>query len=246
MQPGLSPLALYVDNPRDVADRAVAAYGVGLHTTGGGVPEKAAKAGISPLEYAIGYYTNPKNYFAHYVVDTDGTRVQIANEREAAQHIGRFPNYPNKNPDRREQYMDGSWVKLAPPVVVQAWLDQWGHKYKHPYQLFPGPYPNQAYVGIEMIPIWPTPPKGRLRFTPVQHQSVAELCADIGKRNKFPHDWWNMSRLAGHEDISPLDRFDKGGMWDPGFGRPDFYFDFPLVRGLTAEYTRRPPAPINA
>ena len=70
-----------------------------------------------------------------------------------------------------------------------------------------------------------------LRFTRAQHETVARLAWDIASRHGWPRGeaWWRTPRLVGHEDVTPLSRFDKSGCWDPGGLRDAPYFDWPFV-----------------
>lgn len=228
-EPGWSNIAVRVEKPRDVANREGPVYGVALHTTGSGVVRAAKKKGIDPIEWAIGYYTDPDSYAPHYVIDFDGTVYQVANEVEKMPHIG-------LTAERRKQYLSGAWKKLAPPALVARWQAAWPG-YKSPAHLYPGSSPNGAFVGVEMIPITGTtelPMAPGLLFTQQQHALAAGLACDIATRNAFPPGWSRSSRLVGHEDVGLLDRMDKGGGWDPGALRERQYFDMVFVRKLCA------------
>ena len=48
-------------------------FGVAVHCTGSGIVTKALAHGADPFEYALAYYLRPEAYFAHYLIDFDGT-----------------------------------------------------------------------------------------------------------------------------------------------------------------------------
>ncbi len=228
MSDGFSPLATVAQRMKDVNDRTDPVFGVALHTTGGSLPEKAIKSGVDPLEFAVGYYTKADTeFFAHYVIGWDGTIVQVANEQEKALHIG-------LSSLQRQQYLSGAWKTMIPASVVALWRTAWP-AFKSPSHLYPGPSPNNVYVGVEMIPIVArkaAPAGPGLRFTAAQHDSAAELAADVAKRHGFPAGWSKTPRLVGHEDVALLQRMDKLGGWDPGALRAAPYFDMARVRRL--------------
>lgn len=236
---GWSSIAVRADEPRDVRDRAVV-WGVALHTTGSGLVslwKKRVATGHfegNLLEFAVAWYTDPDNYAAHYVVGHDGTAVQIANDFERMPHIGMEPR-------RRAQYLSGDWLTIVPPKVAEAWCKAWPGK-RSPAHLYPSYAPNEDYVGIEMIPTTGTdavPMYVGARFTQAQHEAAADLAWDIATRHRFPAEWWkapSSSRLVGHEDVGLLDRFDRGGGWDPGALRAGrtAHFSMSHVRGALA------------
>ena len=221
------------------AAREGTVYGVAVHTTGSGVVDAAAKKGRDPLDYTVHVvYENPDNFCAHYVVGWDGTIWQVMDETLRAQHIGFMPN-------DRESFLDGSWVdeisnkEPQRPNVPALWSARWP-SFKSPAHLFPGPSPNQVYVGIEMIPLTgaagqPAPliSNGVQRhYTEAQHSTVAKLIADIAARWNLPDEIWSATsgRLVGHEDVNPLERSVASGGWDPGALRAVPQFDWDYVR----------------
>jgi hypothetical protein len=214
--------------------RPIPVWGVAIHTTGGGLPAKADEIGRDVLDLAASIYGS-MNAYAHYVVAGDGRVLQVCDERQVAPHIGRIVD----GVDRRKQYLGGAWRTLLPPGVVELWRKAWP-SYPTPYHLFPGPSPNEAYVGVEMLPIHPAP-KG-IRFTGAQYIAVAHLCAEIAARQNLPAGWQETSRLVGHEDVGLLDRSDGVGGWDPGALRPvdRLMFDMRHLRNLIRDAA--PPA----
>lgn len=142
---GISSLAHVLSHLRDVNDRTAPIFGIAVHQTGSSIVKQAIQKQLDPLEYAVNFYLDPDNYFAHYVVGHDGTIAQVANEQEKAQHIG----WPE---DQHQAYLDGSWVRKLPAEVVAAWRAHWPN-FKSPAHVFPGRSPNNVYVGIECLPI---------------------------------------------------------------------------------------------
>lgn len=228
-----SPLATRVtDGVRDpLLARVREVFGALVHTTGRGVVAHAKAHGRAPIDVALEVYLDSQNgangYLwggPAYVIDHNGKRYQIAPDEALTAHAGSA---------NREAYLSGHWTGKCSGATLAAWRTRWPG-YKHPYALFPSRSPNVDYVGIEMIPCgsgFGHPMQPGLLFTKEQHDSVAELCADIGKRHGFPEGWQKTSRLVGHEDVDILERMDSHGGWDPGFLRAQPYFDFAYVRG---------------
>jgi hypothetical protein len=238
---GLSSVAIPVAKPWDDKDRPAGwigkVWGLVVHTTGGGLPEKAAKTKVYPTVYAVNYYS--KSHGCHYVNGWGGAArgdlLQVADEREQANGVGMG--------DTRAAVADGTWEKQVSPVFLANWKKQWPGV-PNPMKLLPGTQTaNACYVHCECIPVvpvftktTPAPMNPGLRFTKEQHDAIVLLVKDIAARNGWPKDWMKTqpSRLVGHEDIGPIassmNRFDKGGGWDVGFLRDKPYFDFQYVR----------------
>jgi N-acetyl-anhydromuramyl-L-alanine amidase AmpD len=220
---GRSDLAIAnVDRQRDVDDRSIPVFGVAVHCTGSGIVTKALARGADPFEYALAYYLRPDSYFAHYVIDFDGTIAQIADEHERAPHIG----LPSAD---RDAYLSGRWKKQLPTTFVSAWAKRWPKRVS-PSHLYPGASPNNAYVGMELL-VWQAGCSGAPRapgrkYTTAQHDAAAELAVDIARRWELPAGWPDTGRLACHEDITPLKRTSKGAGWDPGVIRAAAWFDW--------------------
>lgn len=230
-----SPLARKVPGvraPETARSRRV--WGFLIHTTGGGVTDKAARTGKTPLQVAIETYIASQNgangYFwggPHYVADFDGTLHQIAPDEAFTAHAG-GPN--------RDKYLFGSWKTIVSSETVFQWQRRWPMM-KHPYSMFPSTSPNADYVGLEMIPVGDgfggSSMAPGLRFTRAQHDAVIALGHDLAKRHQWPDGWFNGGRLVCHEDVDPIERSDAHGGWDPGVMRDKPYFDLEYVkRGL--------------
>jgi len=223
---GTSELATaQVERMRDVADRSIPVFGIAVHCTGSGIVTKALAHGADPFEYALAYYLRPESYFAHYLIDFDGTIAQIADEHERAPHIGLTAL-------DRDAYLSGRWKNRLPRAYVSAWTARWAG-YASPSHLYPGRSPNNAYVGMEML-VWQHGCAGKPRtagakYTTAQHDAAAALAADIARRWELPAAWRRSGRLACHEDITPLTRTSNGQGWDPGVVRaasPWFDWDY--------------------
>jgi hypothetical protein len=224
---GISHLAHAIGNLKsNTPDRKIPVYGLAVHTSGSGIVAKALSNRAVPIAYAINYYSRPDSYSAHYVIDYDGTIVQIADEHEHAQHIGFLE-------EQRQAFLSGVWEGMLPPELVKRWKSKWAAK--SPAHLFPGPSPNDAYVGIEMLPVDGTtyaPMASGLKYTTEQHESVAELAADVAARWGLPGGWQLTGRLVGHEDVNPLERSTKTppAGWDPGGLRDSPWIDWGFIK----------------
>lgn len=217
-----SPLAEMVDNPWDVADRSsLVPYGVCIHTTGRGVTVEATKHGLDPMVQALEEYCrpdDPKNgiytAFPHYLIGSEGTILQIADERERARHCA-------VTPEDRLKYLTGTWRQEVAKQGLAAWDARWPGV-KSPSHLYPDKRPNDSYLGVELIPQLKPGPDGTL-FTAAQYEAVMALVADVGSRYGIAV---RGKRLVGHEDLSPLTRWDASGGWDPGSLRRFPLFDW--------------------
>ena len=213
---GRSVLATDATIRTDAPARTTPVYGIVIHTTGATLVTKALKAGRSPFLAALAYYrTSP--YFAHYVIGHLGETAQVAGENQRASHVG-------WSQEARHAFLSGSWMDSLPKSYCDAWHARWP-AYVSPAHLFPGESVNNVTVGIELLPWQPGCP-GRpagdgQRYTLAQHLAVARLAADTATRWGFPAGWSRTGRLAGHEDLNPLERVTKSGLgWDPGIVRP--------------------------
>lgn len=249
-----SPLATRVTkgtlDPASGIERT--ALGYLLHTTGGGVTDRAKREGKKPIDVAIEIYLKSQRGELHrytwggpaYVCDHDGTLYQIAPDNVKTAHCGgRTDKFPNGT---RPHYIDGSWTKMLTPTTLQLWRERWPNV-RHPYALFPSRDPNTDYVGLEMIPVgdgFGGTPRGSTRFTQAQHDTAIKLGIDLGIRHEWPEGWYRWqrtgegfgcARLVGHEDVDILNRSIASGGWDPGYIRADPYFDFQYVQdGIAA------------
>jgi len=230
--PPISPLARQVPGVRDpkLGRSRARAWGLLLHTTGGGVTDKAKKLGKTPIAVAIETYINSQNgangYFwggPGYVLEHDGTLHQLAPDNIVTAHAGG---------PHRDQYLDGTWLSKVSPSMATEWHRQWSVN-RNPYSLFPSRSPNEDYIGVEMIPCgdgFGIPMRPGLRFTQAQFDTVIALGSEMGKRHIWPVGWQKTARLLGHEDVDPIERHDSKGGWDPGWLRASPYFDFDYVR----------------
>ena len=206
-------------------------YGLVVHTTGGSLPGRARKVGISSDLYAARYYLGSGG--THYVngwAGSEGHQLhQIMNERQMAWGVGRYPEKPSL--DQWNSIAAGRFELDLPPTVLRLWRARWPG-YKNSLDLIPYKRSaNMTYVHVECVPCVyyrdgdgplitdPTavPMRAGLRFTMAQHETVARLAWDIAQRHGWPRNerWRLNTRLLGHEDITPLSRHDGNGGWDP-------------------------------
>lgn len=218
----MSPLATQSPHPKKGKPRTDDVLGLCIHTCGSSIVEQAVKHGAYPLEWVVAYYLKPDSYWPHYVVGWDGHIVQLTDEREIALHVG-------ITAEQRSLYASGAWREK---INSTQWDKVWGST-TNPMLFYSNSSPNRSYIGLEMLPmspaghLWDTHAPGPgFRFTEAQHQAVAELAADIWARHGLSP---SRSRVVGHEDLNPLDRWDKGGGWDPGRLRASPYFDWNFV-----------------
>lgn len=217
-------------------------YGLVVHTTGSGVPRRAADEGIEPSAWAVRYYKRSRG--CHYVNGWNGIDggdlFQVANENVQARGVG-VTNKSQPKKDQRRSISRGRFEKDLPAVLVRLWKERWPGK-KNSLELLPGTKTaNSCYIHMECPPCvyWyngkkvtgEPPMKPGLRFTKAQHDSVARMAVDIARRNGWPMEekWWRTPRLLGHEDLTPISRHNKSGGWDPGYLREEPYFDWDYV-----------------
>lgn len=192
-------------------------WGFCIHTTGSGVPKTARDHGISPIEAALNYYCSPGANFPHYVIDSTGQIVQVADELIRARHAGiEF--------DDRMLYLSGDWRSRVDQPTLALWMAKWNKK--SPLGLFPSKSPNEDYLGCELIPQLSTLPNGSL-FTDEQYAALKGLIADVASRYGITLVG---DRLVTHEDLEPLQRWNHQGGWDPGALRDDPTFLWGKIR----------------
>lgn len=239
------------DRPKGWQDNE---YGVFVHTTGGGLPEKARKRGIYPTVLGIEVYN--RSHGCHYLGGwrgLDGDLLQLADDREQANGVGVRADDPEHNQWKSVERGRGAWELDLPADLVAAWRARWPG-WANPLDLLPGTdSANAPYVHLELIPCVfyedghlvtaAEPMRAGLRFTHAQHDLVVALAHDLADRKGWHKPdappgtppWWRTPRLLGHEDVTPLSRHDKRGGWDPGALRADAYFDWGYVYRKLAE-----------
>lgn len=212
-------------------------YGGVTHTSGRGLPSKAADRGMSPLDLAVRYYTGSHgcNYICGYGGIAAGELLQIASDFEQAKGVGIDPKKPETNQWISVTRRD--WKSELPPDLLARWRSRWPG-YANPLDLLPGTKrANSCYVHLECIPLtdhWMKefgvePHAPGMLFTSAQHESVATWYLDLAKRHRWGGEWWRTPRVLGHEDLTPLSRHTKAGGWDPGWLREKPYFDWDFV-----------------
>ena len=195
-------------------------WGILVHTTGAGIYAAASKANETPIEWVLDYYRQRGS--CHYLVTRAGSCYQILPETVRGAHAGGSSIQAAER--RRKLCLSGKWEKECHAKGVELWKARWPG-YKSPQHLFPGKSPNDSYIGIE-LQAPEKPPKSGSWFTEEQMHRLADITIDISIRRKYPEGWHLSPRLAGHEDVDPLERWDARGGWDPGGLRDVFRFDW--------------------
>lgn len=225
---GRSELATMVPKPRLGADRASDPYGLMVHTTGAGIVNQAIAKKRDPLEHAVEYYLKPDSFHPAYVGGWDGRCVQVASELMRAPHAAVSRELA--------AFLSGAWERQVSDATLLAWRRAWP-AFRSPATLYPGRSANDAYVGLELLPITgkaAEPAYPGSSFTLAQHQLVVLMGRDLAGRWQWPALWAAGPRLLGHEDANPITRNDKGGGWDPGALRARPRFDWRWVRAMCA------------
>lgn len=218
---------LHADSPRPGPP-----WGLCVHMSGRSIIEIASKADIDALKVVVDYYRSAK-YSCHYVIGYEGELVQVSADDRRVPHIG-------VSEAERQAYLRGVWTR-APglgPDAVARWQAHWTTRlgFKSPQHIFPGRAPNDAYVGVEMLPLLKATPRG-LWHTTAQHMTVARLADDLRVRHGWPGWVRDVSgaavlpqpRLLAHDDLDAWGRWDKQGGWDVGGLRARPRFDWALV-----------------
>lgn len=229
MVTGRSELARQAPKDRGGQVRAGDPFGLMVHTTGSGIVGQALAKKRDPLEHAVEYYLKPDSYHPAYVGGWDGAVVQVASELIRAPHAAVVRERPD--------FLSGAWERKVSAATLLAWRRAWP-AFLGPHALYPGTSANDAYVGLELLPLSgpdaPPPAFPGSSFTLAQHQLVVLLGNDLAARWRWPLRWPAGPRLLGHEDVNPLTRNDKGGGWDPGALRARPRFAWRWVRAMCA------------
>ena len=206
-----SPLANWAPAKRNRM-RRMKPWGLLVHTSGRGIVARANKERVPAIVLALLWYQRKSG--VHYVVGWDGTVHQMLEDDRRGAHVG-------VSLIDRSRYLSGRWLrnKVIKGRAVDLWRRRW-KGYKSPQHLYPTQSPNSCYIGIEMVPLEEEDPETGLWFTDAQHAAVAALAEDLAERHDWPENWKETPRLLGHEDVSPLTRWDNQGGWDPGALRP--------------------------
>lgn len=219
------PFAVQIPDLVPDEPRGVPVFGLCVHTSGRGVLKKAAQYSMSPIEAALAYYQSAE-FSSHYVIDYDGATYQITADDRRVSHVG-------LTPEARGYYLNGRWKTMVSQVGLATWTSRWG-RVASPAGLYPSRYPNSDYVGAECLPRKETLTDSSADwYTDSQYEAVARLAIDLARRHRWPGLWSITSRLLGHEDLSPLTRWDRSGGWDPGARRPKPRFSWAAVRSVT-------------
>jgi hypothetical protein len=192
---------------------------------------RARERATSALAQALVVYHRPEQRFCPaYAIGYGGEVEAICDEALHANHVG-------LTRVQREAFLSGAWPDQLPAEVVALWRARWPGV-PSPAHLYPGTSPNDATIGVELVPLLldghdslPPAAPGR-RYTAAQHDALAALCRDVGERHGWPAGWELTGRLAGHEDLNPLDRTTRHppAGWDPGGLRPEPWIDWGRIR----------------
>jgi hypothetical protein len=217
----LSPLARPITPLKKGRTRRGRLHGVIAHTPGSTIVDRAQKKGHEPFEYVVEHYGRPESNWPTYVIGYDGRIAQITDEEQVTHHAG-------VDKAERRAFLSGAWRRDC--ERHKLWDAFWNPRgVLNPtdlYHLSEGAGVNDAFIGVEILPLVPTP-KG-LRYTEAQHEAFASLACDIVARHAiFDEDPARV--VLGHEDVNPLTRFNGGGGWDPGGLRTQPWFDWPRV-----------------
>lgn len=235
----ISPLAKPISNLRTTLKvegkrlhkfpAALEWFGICVHTTGRGVPNKAKRLGFPIDQIGIDTYSKVYQTCPHYLIGSEGSIYGITDENLVAPHCG-------VKKWQRESMLDGTWIDHVANIVLEMWNIKWATRgFVSPQHLFPGKSGNKAYIGIELIPSLDRAIDGSL-FSSKQYRALSLLVKDIAERNKI--DLLVPNHLVGHEDLNPFDRWDSFGGWDPGALRGNPYFFWSRVDILSGLVTR--------
>lgn len=212
-------------------------FGVCVHTTGQGIPDKAAKENKGLLETARTVYESMQLVGPHFCIAPDGKYEQYADPELVRYHVG-------LEPEHRRSFLDGHWMEDANRIdrkVVAWWKARWPGV-KSPSHLYPGDSANKAYIGIELIPAgryikqpggsspwifdeqYSRPGFDKQRFSVEQYAALADLLKELAM--KYNIDYSKVGRLIGHEDANLYTR--------PGYdpGSYNQTFSWGMVWGL--------------
>ncbi len=206
-------------------------WGIMVHSTGGGIPDRAHENKLDVAAETTRTYRNMGKVGPHFAIPPSGEIVQFRDPTRIAYHAG-------VTPDQRRDYLTGNWTRpgLVGKNVVRWWVEKWDG-YKSPQHLFPSVSPNYDYIAIELVPcgtwprgngVWepvhgqPLIPGGR--YTAQQYISLGLLVRELAHQHSI--DISDPRRLLGHEDVNPITR--PG--WDPGAFRE--YFHWGALHGI--------------
>lgn len=118
-------------------------FGLALHTTGRGLPDKAIRKGVPPLTLALQTYLRSQRGELHpyrwggptYVLDYDGALYQLAPDEIQTAHCGG---------PHRSWYLSGRWRDEVSPATLEHWQAAWPGV-ASPQHLYPTRSANEAY-----------------------------------------------------------------------------------------------------
>jgi len=164
----------------------------------------------------------------HYMVDTEGRRIQLGSELQVAYGVGML-----------DQIAAETETGYQPPA---RWRDRWP-TVENPSDICAlrgdaRRLANPWLVHIELVPY----AEGVDWFSIAQHRAVADLAIRLQKLGEWPRTddtglrWWDqIGRVVDHESLSPVTRYTRGRDpqgWDPGVARAAPRFDWELMLSM--------------
>lgn len=195
-----------------------------VHTTGWGPVSKHLsnpQKFPTPLDAAVHIYKNMP-YSAHYVIDQEGTIIQMCPEALASWHVGgsKAWRYQNAWLTSRYTWWRERWPELQSPVELaegKLWTPYPKEALAGPLKYFRRLYwasrrgsVNANTIGIEVIPSNSGP---RSSWSSQAWKALVGLCQDIHHRRGIP---LTKHHLLSHSDACPISRTTRNGdPWDP-------------------------------
>lgn len=173
--------------------------------------------GQTNLKKVLAYYQSTNGLCPHYVIGTDGTVYQTADEGLIAYHAATPENERALYRMGWQNWSRFVWKKDKPEHIggefpgYRWWRETWKDRgYDSPLDLLPQGKTNAVTIGIELVT--PASPSKRL-YQPAQYESLAQLLRARGLDNHIPI---NRETVLGHSDVNPLRRCTERGPYDPG------------------------------
>ena len=188
-----------------------------VHTTGGGIIDRALRKGADPLQHAAEYYARPDAYASHYLVGYGGEIISTVAEDRVAYHAGvgraHLEVYRKGRAIWPRYVIEGGVLAMRdrPQPHYDDWLTRWPDR-AGPHELVPPPGVNTRTVGVDLLA-----PGYREGHPDAQVITAAALVRDILRRKSLLPSRMTVLR---HADVAPFSRSTKRGGWDPP--RPAF------------------------
>ncbi len=203
----------------DFPKRGKKPFGVCVHTTGRGVPQRAKRLGQTPDQAGVWVYSQTWQNPPNYLIGSHGMVYRVTDDSLCPPHCG-------VDAWQRKAMLNGTWFDHVSADGLRLWRERWP-KVVSPAHLYPSTSANKDYLGIEMIPLLERRAEWGGLFTDGQYQSLSMLLSSISVKYGIE---LKGARLVGHEDLDPFDRWDGSGGWDPGWLRARPYFEWSRVQ----------------